>query len=199
MFVPHNLCRSNPYQPALGQLRPIVSHWQPASAAKSWDVFLDNGLFLTWRRDSTTRTTSTSTAPPPSWTASLRHKVVCPGAITSSWLPRFKNLAHISVGVLAFASAAVGLAQADRDSFLRSVFDAGVRYTRVVEFPALIGADSTWLATRTTRSPTQTRTCGGATSGSMTHRPRSTHPKLCFLGSRSVWVRRTSFRMAAPA
>jgi len=46
LFVPQNLCRSNPYQPALGQLRPIVSHWQPASAGKSWDTYLDNGLFF---------------------------------------------------------------------------------------------------------------------------------------------------------
>jgi hypothetical protein len=45
-FVPFNLCRSNPFQPTLGQLRPYASKWQPASQATSWDVVLRNGLFF---------------------------------------------------------------------------------------------------------------------------------------------------------
>lgn len=45
-FVPHNLCRSNPFQPALGQLRQYDSKWQPPSQAVSWDVILHNGLLF---------------------------------------------------------------------------------------------------------------------------------------------------------
>jgi len=45
-FVPHNLCRINPYQPALGQLRPYASKWQPVAQANSWDVILRNGLLF---------------------------------------------------------------------------------------------------------------------------------------------------------
>ena len=46
LFAPQNLCRSNEYQPALGQLRALVSPWQPPSAAKPWNLILDNGLFF---------------------------------------------------------------------------------------------------------------------------------------------------------
>ena len=46
LFAPQNLCRSNPYQPALGQLRPLVSPWQPVSAATPWDLILHNGLIF---------------------------------------------------------------------------------------------------------------------------------------------------------
>jgi len=45
-FIPQNLCRSNPFQPALGQLRPYASKWQPAAQATSWDVVLRNGLLF---------------------------------------------------------------------------------------------------------------------------------------------------------
>ena len=46
MFAPENLCRTNHYQPTLGQLRPVVSPWQPPSAAKPWDLILHNGLIF---------------------------------------------------------------------------------------------------------------------------------------------------------
>jgi hypothetical protein len=45
-FIPHNLCRINPFQPSLGQLRPYASKWQPAAQATSWDVVLRNGLLF---------------------------------------------------------------------------------------------------------------------------------------------------------
>jgi len=50
-----------------------------------------------------------------------------------------KTLVQIAAGALILASTAIVYAQDDRDSFLRSVFDSGVRYTRTVAFPALIG------------------------------------------------------------
>ncbi len=43
-FVPQNLCKANPYQPAQGQLRPYVSKWQTPSQASPWNVILRNGI-----------------------------------------------------------------------------------------------------------------------------------------------------------
>jgi hypothetical protein len=43
-FIPLNLCLAAPLQPAISQLRPYVSPWQPPSAAKNWRDILHAGL-----------------------------------------------------------------------------------------------------------------------------------------------------------
>lgn len=45
-FIPHDLCQSPPFQPALGQIRPYASPWLPPSAAPSWRTILKAGVIL---------------------------------------------------------------------------------------------------------------------------------------------------------
>jgi hypothetical protein len=43
-FIPHNLCRSLQFQPALGQLRPYAAPFRPAAEALPWNVLVRQGI-----------------------------------------------------------------------------------------------------------------------------------------------------------
>jgi Cytochrome c len=61
----------------------------------------------------------------------MRNKNMTPRLVTSCKLAGLAILAGV-------ATALVSHAADDRDSFLRDVFDRGIRFTRVVEFPGLV-------------------------------------------------------------